>query len=123
MLILKIYISQLYLFKSPRGDHALYLYDANRLVDNSGRLRGIKYADWDGCGIGCGSNYYFEVERGYDADWVPERLWLFQDNDRKCLLYSYTKEELLALKNKAGFSMADKGAVFLLEKTGIRVIS
>ena len=74
--------------------------------------------DWDGCGIGCAHRTLLNDDRN-----PLIKLWVFQDINRKCLLYSYTKEELLALKNKAGFSITDEDTVFLLEKTGIRVVS
>ena len=101
------------------------------IVDEAERVFGRDYGtttfsmDFDNCGIDCGVDYYFIAPRFRSSygEPLPDNFWIFQDDDRKCLLYSYTKEDMLALKNKAGFSMTDYGAVFLLEKTGIRVVS
>jgi len=74
---------------------------------------------WDGCGIGCEHRPLLNDDRN-----PLIKLWVFQDINRKCLLYSYTKEELIELRKDAVFSITDNypGEVFLLEKTGIRVV-
>jgi len=86
-----------------------------------GKLRFTQNPDWDACGIGCGISRYLIQTRGDDCE--PLKIWVFQDIKRKCLLYAYTREELIELKKEAGFSIEDRDPVFLLERTGIRVVS
>ena len=69
------------------------------------------------------SGPHFEILSQRGMDGAALKVWVFQGSGTKCFLYSYTKEELLELKNKAGFSRDAAGAVFLLERTGIRVVS
>ena len=59
--------------------------------------------------------------RGMDG--AALKIWIFQGPEAKCFLYSYTREELIELANKAGFSIEKQNAIFLLERTGIRVVS
>ena len=85
-----------------------------------GKYRFTHHTDWAGCGIGCGVDIYLIPG---NMGMAPLKIWVFHDIKRKCLLYSYTREELIELKKEAGFSIKDRGAVFLLERTGIRVVS
>ena len=50
-------------------------------------------------------------------------LYFFQDKDKSCFLYAYSRENIKNLKQNAGFSLSSKDAVFLTERSGLRVIS
>ena len=47
----------------------------------------------------------------------------FYQKDKSCPLFSYTREQLLDLKTKAGFAEKDYNVIFLIEENGLRPIS
>ena len=94
-------------------------YPAKILKDDNSDSAPHDGPDGVACGMGC-ELFLFPLELRNPAP--PLKIWVFQDKARKCLLYSYTKEELMELKKEAGIPI-NYTAAFLLEKTGIRVIS
>ncbi|MDR1476719.1 MAG: hypothetical protein LBI17_01160 [Rickettsiales bacterium] len=94
-----------------------FTHEARYYSSSKGDYNKIEYGV--GCGIGeCDTGYVFGGAFGQYFD----RIWVFQDTDRQCLLYSYTDEELVKLKKDAGFSRNSSRDVILLGKTGISVI-
>lgn len=51
-----------------------------------------------------------------------DRLNFYQDKDKLCYLYSYSKEDLLELKTNAGFSPSSRNATFITDKNKLTVV-
>jgi hypothetical protein len=94
-------------------DTSYYDYNTNKYC--------AKYQDGTVCTIGkCDMvDYVFGGAFGQYFD----NIYVFQDANRQCLLYSYSNDELLKLKKDAGFSKNSSRDVVLLGKTGISIIS